>query len=681
MSASIESLCETHRLDQLPAFPAVLLSLLRACQEAEPDSRNVESLVSQDSAMSVRVLAVASSPVFARGDAPRDLAEAVRVLGISTVHSIGITSGVYQFFHQLDGQELPWLRTFWEHSLGAAMEARHLARESRLAAVDEAYLAGLLHDIGQPLLAVMHRGTMQRIMSDSADSAQDAREREHSELGISHDVLGAAMVDRWSLPGFLADAIRYHHEPVEALADAHPLVRIVHVANLLAHSGAEPKAEAFHAAGQLLDLGRSVTSRLHRSAVDDRESLMQALDLDEGLVRMAEAPRALPALADQVRDRALLGSVQSQLRIHGADEPVDAIARGLALLFGLDRIACFQLSASGSGLDGTMAGRDARDLSGLRAPMDAARSLLARSLLERRPVHTLDPSESASMSVVDRQIAARLGGDGLLCLPLVCQGEAQGVLALGVRHTQTSALLDQSALLLAFAGEAAALVRQARRAEADQRQRDAESDAHREREVRRLRHRLGDPLTIIRNYLHVLKQQVEQGHPGHSGVMSVIDEVERVTELLNTIDSDTGHDEDAGDSVNDLVRGIARLARDAQLVPELLHMDLDLDERLDHAVTAPEALRQLLLSVIRLRGQQGGQGGIRMQTAAGVMFAGSVYNEALVEAADSGLAWTALERDEHFSLARRRIGEQGGTVVGAGVPGRGVRVQVFWPAH
>ncbi len=681
MAVSIESLSETHRLDQLPAFPGVLLALLRSCQQPDPSNGEVEALVGQDSGLSVRVLSVASSPVFARGDAPRDLSEAVRLLGLRTVHTIGVTTGVHQFFYQLDGHQLPWLRTFWRHSVGAATAAKRLAEETGQARAEEAYLAGLLHDVGQPLLAVLYRDSMQRIMEESLAHGRDARTLEKQQLGIGHDELGAAMVDRWHLPGFLADAIRFHHEPVEALADAHPLVRITHVANLLAHSGTEPDAEALHAAGQLLDLGRSVASRLHRQAVADRDELVEALDGDDAVAAIGRNGPPLHPLADQVRNQALLGSIHAHLRLEADSQPVDNIARGLALLFGLDQIACFQLQNGGEALIGAIAGRAAPDLTGLRVPLDAGRSLLARSLLENRPVHTLDPDESAALTVVDRQVASRLVGDGILCLPLRYRGEAQGVLVLGVRHTQTSALLDQSELLLAFAGEAAALVHQARHAEAQRRQQELETRAVREQDTRHVRQQLGDPLTIIRNYLHVLEKQVEAEHPAHDSLMTVLEEVERVTELLRTLDVKTA--DAAGDrepNVNQLVRELARVAREAQLVPEALQMDLALDDRLDGERVPAAVLRPLLLSILRLHGDRGGSSEVRILTAAGVQFGGKVYNEVLLESSGCVLEWTTFEQDGRFSAARRVFGEQGGVVAGAQVPRRGYRVQILWPA-
>ena len=666
MAASIDSLCESHQLDQLPTFPAVLVGLLRTCEQPEPSNREVEDLVGQDSALSVRVLAVASSPVFARGDAPRDLSEAVRLLGLTTVHTIGITTGVHQFFRQLDGHHLPWLRAFWRHSLGAATAARLLAEETRGAGTQEAYLAGLLHDIGQPLLAVLHREAMDRIMTESA-GGRGVRDAEREELGIGHDELGAAMVDRWRLPGFLADAIRYHHEPVEALTDAHPLVRIVHVANLLAHSDVEPDAEALHAAGKLLDLGRSMTSRLHRRAAAERDELVTALDgEDTSLPPAGRQPAQLHPLADQVRHRALLGTIQSHLRLDPDADPVDSIARGLTLLFGLERVACFRLDVAGEMLHGSMAGRAAPEMGGLEVPLDAERSLLARALLENRPVHTLDPGEAQAMAVVDRQVAGRLGQDGMLVLPLRHDDEPQGVLAVGVRHTQTSALLDQSALLLAFAGEAAALVRQSRRAAAERRRQDVERLAQRELEARHLRRQLGDPLTIIRNYLHVLQEQVEDGHPGRESVITVLDEVERVTELLQTVGEQPAAERDSELDVNDLVAELARIAREAELLPEALHVDLHTDSRLAGQKPPGGALRQLLLSVLRLHGEVGGSGALRISTAAGVQLTGNLYNELVLESAIGDRHWDLIDGDGRFAAARRMIGEHG-AATGTGI--------------
>ncbi len=679
MSVSVDSLCEPHRLDQLPSFPPVLLALLRACQHPEPCSRDVESLVGQDAAISVRLLAVASSPVYARGKRPADIKQAIQLLGLETVNTIGVIAGIHQFFYRLDGQHHGWLPTFFRHSLGAAVIARELAEFSADVDTDQAYLAGLLHDIGQPLLSVLYREQMQQLRQRAAAEGLELVELEKEAFGTSHDELAAALVERWDLPGFLTDALRYHHAPLDQLVDAHPLVRVVHLASLLADMPAEPNAESLHAAATLLDLGRAATSRLHHQAMRETEALVKALG-DEDAEPEAGVPPTRSALMDQVRNSALLGSIAPQLRQAGDACEIEIIAQGMALLFGTRMPVCLQVSADGKSLQASVPWAPGDELEALRLPLDAQRSQIARCLLESRPLHTLDPEEAKRLSVIDRQLASRLPGDGILCLPLRHKGTACGVLVLGIRHTQISALLDQSELLLAFAGEAAGLLDQARRARVLRQQAEADSLWQQRQHTLELSRELGDPVTVIRNYLHVLQKQVDEAHPGHESLITIMDEMERVSQILGRLGEGSVPAAAGRADANQIVQELVMIARQAELLPPGLPVHQHTDGKLDGQSAPATELRSLMLALFRLLGNSGAMRELTLATSADVRINGERYYELSLETDSTETDFARLDNDRGLHQARQHLREEGGLVNWSYNKGQKLRVQILWPA-
>ncbi|MDV7398686.1 HDOD domain-containing protein, partial [Arthrospira platensis SPKY1] len=116
--------------------------------------------------------------------------------------------------------------------LTCAYLARNLARTTAYPAPDEAYLAGLLHDLGRLFITLRHPTALQevRVLTQVPSNIPALEQR---LFGIDHCELGAALVESWRLSSFLADAIRFHHRPAEDLYGAHPLLRLLHVANTL----------------------------------------------------------------------------------------------------------------------------------------------------------------------------------------------------------------------------------------------------------------------------------------------------------------------------------------------------------------------------------------------------------------------------------------------------------------
>ena len=220
---------------RLPAMPQILLKLLALCEADEAGMAELAKLIGNDAGMTARVLTVANSAAYHRGDGKVDLLQALNVLGLELIKTLVISEAVFQTFHGFPHASGIDLRNFWRHSLKVAVLARHVAKAMDYAQAEEAYLAGLLHDVGQ--LALLSSAPNDYVSLFLSNDGEGLCAKEQNALHISHAEAGAWLIERWNLDSFMADTVLYHHEPAARLQGAHLLIRIVRLAHLLLEHG------------------------------------------------------------------------------------------------------------------------------------------------------------------------------------------------------------------------------------------------------------------------------------------------------------------------------------------------------------------------------------------------------------------------------------------------------------
>ncbi len=196
---------------ELPVLPEVAAEVVASTGRDECDLRALADLVRRDQAMATHFLRVANSPLYLPKSKIVSLQQALARLGMSAVREIALLISVKTRTFQVRGYELQ-LKEQFRHSLGAALFAQEIARMRRHN-VDEAFLAGLLHDVGRPVLLQalvdLHRECGLAPHTAAIEAAASA----------FHERVGSALVAKWSLPPPLAEAIRFHHTPELATSD------------------------------------------------------------------------------------------------------------------------------------------------------------------------------------------------------------------------------------------------------------------------------------------------------------------------------------------------------------------------------------------------------------------------------------------------------------------------------
>lgn len=218
-------------VQSLPSLPTLVLDLLASLQDADVEVEVLARKVVLDQVLTARALRVANSSFYGRQRKVATVHEAITVLGIHGMRNLALTATLMARLPGGDGGGFCFAG-FWRHAIGTALCARALAGRVGLNR-EQAYTAGLLHDIGRLVLATRFRAAYDAVMAHRTQQDCCVVDAESQVLGLDHAQVGEALARHWQFPEFVQQAVAQHHDvPPETV---HPLALIVHVADALTH--------------------------------------------------------------------------------------------------------------------------------------------------------------------------------------------------------------------------------------------------------------------------------------------------------------------------------------------------------------------------------------------------------------------------------------------------------------
>jgi HD-like signal output (HDOD) protein len=222
-------------LVNLPPFPAVAMRILQLLSKEDVGMKELSDLISADAVFSAEVLSLANSPLFGFRAEVKSILQATALMGLQRVKALALTVGMKAYISSAIKQ--PCLRACWRHSLACALAAEELAAVS-LIEKDEAYTAGLMHDIGRLALIVMHPAQYAGLLSEPAEDSPSLLSRERELFEVDHCQAGQWLVEAWGLPKSFSDITARHHEPAsrDAVNGKFDLQALVRTACRLADS-------------------------------------------------------------------------------------------------------------------------------------------------------------------------------------------------------------------------------------------------------------------------------------------------------------------------------------------------------------------------------------------------------------------------------------------------------------
>lgn len=243
------------RIREVPPLPVVVHQLLALMRDAGCTSEEISRLVGTDQALAARVLGLVNSSFYGLPGRVSTISAAVLILGHSALKSLAVGMSVAGHLNALLPADRR--RAFWRHSLATAAGAELIARSEGLPEPEEAFTAGLLHDVGHLILMV---ALPEGHAAAGQAGALGNVEREREIIGIDHCRAGRHLLQHWKLPPILLECVRLHHARNSCCSAEHRLLATVALADRLARAvdapGEDPEADS-----DVLDLVRSQTSR------------------------------------------------------------------------------------------------------------------------------------------------------------------------------------------------------------------------------------------------------------------------------------------------------------------------------------------------------------------------------------------------------------------------------------
>ena len=193
---------------KLPVLPSIATMVMRELTRPETSAEQVADIIRQDAAIAAGVLKVANSIVYKRRVATSTLEAAIVRLGYQLVRDLVISLSTRSMFRTTDSAD----QQLWDHAIATALAAKVVAVETRRTNPDEAFVAGLLHDVGKIVLKNENRdrflGAAKRVAKENMPSST----AERYAFSFHHGTVGGILMMEWNLPQEMANAIYWHHD-------------------------------------------------------------------------------------------------------------------------------------------------------------------------------------------------------------------------------------------------------------------------------------------------------------------------------------------------------------------------------------------------------------------------------------------------------------------------------------
>jgi HD-like signal output (HDOD) protein len=222
-----------REISHIATLPEITLKIIRLVEDPDSTAQDLNNIISNDPALGARILKVVNSAFYGLPGQIGSINRAIVLLGLNAVKNIAVAASLAKLFR--GGQISPHFnaRDLWHHSIGVATTTRLLADRAGLGLPDEAFLAGLIHDLGL-MVEVQARRTKFVAALDRKNSEDiTLREAETAVLGANHEQFGAALCQTWKFPLSFVYVTGYHHHPWDLAEENRPLTALVHIADVL----------------------------------------------------------------------------------------------------------------------------------------------------------------------------------------------------------------------------------------------------------------------------------------------------------------------------------------------------------------------------------------------------------------------------------------------------------------
>ncbi|MFA5700334.1 MAG: HDOD domain-containing protein [Desulfuromonas sp.] len=603
-----DSLYENLRLETLPTIPHTLLELIQLSTQPMVKIEDLAHIIRQDPIVCARVFNLANSVYFRQWNKISNVQQLLVVIGIDPVFRIALLCATEQIFTHPNRQLDVPVTTLWYRSVLCANIAEEMAMLTGYAPKHEAYLAGLLHRIGQwTLLSNFPQRYLDAI--DVTLELRRAESIEHRLFKVTSSEIGAKVIQAWQVTppvcSFVADAIKLQTHPPDSMLESAPLVRILALSSILCDAPDIHSTEVIYAASRLFGLNNAIIQQVTERARQQTDSGISRFSSQKDANLSGSGPELLQRSQAQ-QQRNLRRQVKNNARVNtGRISPADyadhqkvcqQLRLNFNLLFGIQDL-CFLLHENNScslcGYDDLGTRPALRQIS---ISFEGATNLILKALKEDKTFYV--PAEQEGVvSVPERQLENLLGSKSLGFIPLRSGTQKKGIIVAPLSQHQWQQF-SAAPSLLQLAGQVAgaALV-----GVDEQRLQREQKHAELAANLRTAAHEINNPLSIINNYLSLLLQQLKTEKAGEQ-IKIIQEEIGRVGIIvsgLENLHADGEREKRSHIQINELLSTLHALLYNTLFEPRQLKLHLQLDPELKPIASVSSNVRQVLINLLK----------------------------------------------------------------------------------
>jgi len=216
---------------ELPTFPEHIIELQKMCRDRDITISRIAEKISLDPSVSASVIKLANSAGFITSRHIDTIADAVKIIGLKNLNALLVATAT----RQIMDDRFSSFKDVWHHCNTAAFYARHIALEKGLKdTAEKAFLASLLHDLGKIVLLSANSELTEHIEEVTVKrQMRTSTVLEEITMGISHSSIGKMISQKWNFPEYIAEAIEFHHCPLNAGPACRDVVYVTYVANVM----------------------------------------------------------------------------------------------------------------------------------------------------------------------------------------------------------------------------------------------------------------------------------------------------------------------------------------------------------------------------------------------------------------------------------------------------------------
>ncbi len=216
-------------VDSLPHFPETIVDLIHLTEDPHATIAQMAGRIATDPALTADLLKLVNSAHYMLPRRVNNILQGVKIVGMKGLRNLLYSYGAQKIL----GEKYAEMKSLWEHSYRTAYYAYLLARSFKPKAdiLDDVYVAGILHDLGQIIVSYLHPNAMEQMARFCKEKDIPPRILERFSFGLNHADIGALIAKKWNFPEQLVHGIKFHHDPLSSPLQYKDIVYCVYLAN------------------------------------------------------------------------------------------------------------------------------------------------------------------------------------------------------------------------------------------------------------------------------------------------------------------------------------------------------------------------------------------------------------------------------------------------------------------